>query len=100
MRKNVFGVLSGVLIIVCTFSFFNIRNKQDGKKELLNSLFLANVEALAGNESGAVTGEVKCYDTYNSCWFWNCEHIWRCDANDCYDVKCDAKSDEGKCYKY
>lgn len=85
-----------VLMISC-ISFFLIKGKtyKKGNKQLI----LANIEALAQTESGALTSSVICYNTYSSCWFWNCEHIWRCSANECYDVKCDSKESIGTCYK-
>ena len=94
-----FFLLCFVLLAVCVcFKAYNLRS-QESKDYVLEGLIVSNLEALAGGESGTVTGEIDCYNTYNSCWFWNCEQIWRCSGIDCYDVKCDSKSDLGKCQR-
>lgn len=90
--KNSFLTTLFVCIVILSTCYSVFSNKKP-----VPDLLLSNLEALANSESGTSTGSVTCYSTYNSCWFWNCEHIWRCSGNECYDVKCDSKSDMGTC---
>ena len=95
MNKKYLGGIA--IFIVTAVAAFNMNFGANQKNDM--SLFaLANAEALA-EESGASADELTCYSTYNNCWFWNCSTIYRCNANECYDVSADAWSDKGICKK-
>ena len=55
-----------------------------------------NIEALADNHGGNAD-HVKCFNVYNTCWFWNCSKIYRC-GQPCTTEKADSWSDEGICH--
>lgn len=60
----------------------------------VSELALANIEALASEESG-LPGS-KCYATYHGCWFWNCYNIFHCTSG-CPVVRSDDYKDESQC---
>lgn len=91
--KHFILLFSMASLIACTC----IVNHHFETKPKFSKLVLHNAEALCNPESGASTSKVICYNTYNSCWFWDCEHIWRCSTLGCEDVKCDDKSDQDVC---
>lgn len=82
MKKKLF--IATCFIAICS-SFLAYKIDQKSIQKKLSILANANIEALGQIESGGATTGVKCYSTYNSCWFWNCEKIWRCSINQCYE---------------
>lgn len=63
MRKKFLAIL--IVAVATTFVGYNIYQSQ--RTEFMSDIMLANVEALAGSESG---GGRSCYSTYKSAdWF-------------------------------
>ena len=93
MKRNLLFVACSATIIIGSLFVLNTNNEDSFRKLKLN-----NLEALSVPESGASSRQVTCYNNYSTCWFWNCEKIWRCSTVECYEVKSDSKDEKDICY--
>ena len=84
MKKCIIPIAMSFVLLLITFANRSENNMDCDPIQLLK---INNLEALSQNEgSGGSSQTVTCWNEYSDCWFWNCEHVWRCSTIECYDV--------------
>lgn len=88
MKKKIFAIL--IVTVVATFAGYNVYQSQ--RAEMMSGLMLANVEALAGGETG--DGEtVKCYCKTN----WFSSNVYSANGSGAYCGGDPCSNHDGNC---